>query len=120
MATTDDELRQHLLATIEAAPELDQESRAELADVFLRELNSRYDLVPRGSTNTRWAERHPVPRGAWAPPVTPFFPFWLVIPVLFALSFVFHLPFFLFAIVLFFAFRAGRHGGWRRRRTFYL
>src|SRR5437764_15270079 len=116
MATTDEELRQHLLATIEAAPELDQESRAELADVFLRELNTRYDLVPRGSMNTRPAYSQPVSRGAWSPRYMPFFPFWLLIPVLFVLSFAVHFPFFLFAIVLFFAFRFGRYGGWRRRR----
>ena len=114
MATTDQDLREHLLATIEAAPELDPENRKELADVFLRELNERYTLVPRGTVQSR------PPRERWARgPMWPAFPFWFVIPLLIVLSFALHFPIFLLALVLFFIARAGHFGGWRGRRSMY-
>lgn len=47
MATTTDELREHLVAAIEAAPELMKEDREHLADVFLDQLHASFNLVPR-------------------------------------------------------------------------
>ena len=49
MTTSRDELRNHLVAVIEAARELPPDSREQLADGFLDEMNRQFDLVPRGS-----------------------------------------------------------------------
>jgi len=49
MTTSRDELRNHLVAVIEAARELPSDSREQLADGFLEEMNRQFDLVPRGS-----------------------------------------------------------------------
>ena len=43
------ELREHLVAAMEAAPELRSEDRHHLADVFLDRLDEDFDLVPRGA-----------------------------------------------------------------------
>jgi hypothetical protein len=116
MATTDQDLREHLLATIEAAPELDPENRKELADVFLRELNARYTLTPRAGTPPQPARQQSWSRG----PMLPFAsPFWLLIPLLLVLSFALHFPIFLFVLIVFFAARAGRAWGGRSRRPMY-
>lgn len=47
MAATRDELRDHLLAVLEAAPELPKDDRTHLADVFLKDLDAHFRLVPR-------------------------------------------------------------------------
>lgn len=49
MTTSRDELRNHLVAVIEAARELPPDSREQLADGFLDEMNRQFNLVPRGS-----------------------------------------------------------------------
>ncbi len=113
MTMTQEELREHLLATIEAAPELTAENRAELADVFLRELDQHFMLVPRDARGRVPAAQPPY---RMAPPMPVFRSRWLAIPILIALSFVLHLPLFLFAIVLFFVGRAAGRPGWRGGR----
>jgi len=85
MTTSRDDLREHLVAAIEAAPELPRESREHLADVFLDQLNAEYDLVPHG-TGTRprtvgqpgspWWRRH------WVPIVCAIVFFVFVLPVM--------------------------------------
>ena len=57
MTTSRDDLREHLVAAIEAAPELPRESREHLADVFLDRLREEYDVVPRGTGKTPQAAR---------------------------------------------------------------
>ena len=58
MGMTRDELRDHLLASLEAAPELARENRGDLADVFLDELDAHFMLVPRESRGGRqWLSR---------------------------------------------------------------
>jgi hypothetical protein len=47
MESQRDELRDHLVAALEAAPELPRDDRAYLADTFLDELDARFELVPR-------------------------------------------------------------------------
>ncbi|HZS93850.1 MAG TPA: hypothetical protein VFA78_03570 [Chloroflexota bacterium] len=47
MTDARDDMREQLLAALQAAPELAREDRAHLADVFLDNLNRRYRLVPR-------------------------------------------------------------------------
>src|SRR5437763_1869822 len=98
---TRDELKEQLLASLEAAPELPRENRAELADVFLDELDANFMLVPRDRRGGPPATAARRSRGG--PPATPF-PFrWqylLVLPLaLLALSFVLHVPFFPFIIL---------------------
>jgi hypothetical protein len=106
-----DELREHLIATLEAAPELEGESRRELADVFFRELDEHFTLVPRGEMAAMPQQRlanRPV-RVPFVPPV------WLLllVPLLLALSLAAHAPVFLFAIILFVILRSVRRPGWR-------
>jgi hypothetical protein len=51
-----EELRNHLVAVLEAARELPRDDREYLADVFLDELSSGYQLVPRSQQQRRdWA-----------------------------------------------------------------
>ncbi len=47
MTTSREELRDHLIAVLQAAPELPRDDREYLADVFLDELDAGYQLVPR-------------------------------------------------------------------------
>jgi hypothetical protein len=47
METQREELREHLVAVLEAAPELPREDRRHLADVFLDELDAKFRLVLR-------------------------------------------------------------------------
>jgi hypothetical protein len=42
-----EDLHDHLVAVLEAAPELPREDRRHLADVFLDELDAQFRLVPR-------------------------------------------------------------------------
>jgi hypothetical protein len=65
MDTPREEIREQLMAAIEAAPELAPEARQHLADVFLDELNARYDLVPRG-TGKRAQSARPIGRPPWS------------------------------------------------------
>jgi hypothetical protein len=48
-----EDLRDHLVAALQAAPELPPEERAHLADVFLDELDTRFELVARSGA-TSW------------------------------------------------------------------
>jgi len=47
METYREDLHDHLVAVLEAAPELPREDRRHLADVFLDELDAKFRLVPR-------------------------------------------------------------------------
>lgn len=69
MTTSRDELRDHLRAALEAAPELPRGDREHLADVFLDQLDADYQLIPRSgqqrsvdgrptSNVLLWARRH--------------------------------------------------------------
>lgn len=113
MGISRDELRDQLRATLEAAPELDGESRQELADVFLQELDRNFTLVPRGSALPASGEERVTYRrgrrqlGAFTWPLA------MIVPLLLVLSFAVHIPLFLFAIVLFVILRSVRRPGWR-------
>src|SRR5947209_6335375 len=55
-------LRDELLAMLHAAPELPQEDRASLADVFLDKLQAGYEVIPRTRPESvRTAHRQPGP-----------------------------------------------------------
>lgn len=64
------ELRDELLATIAAAPELSREEREHLADVFLDRLDAEYVLVERGAANRNGA-RPVQPRNFGFPSLPP-------------------------------------------------
>jgi hypothetical protein len=107
MTADRDELREQLLAVIEAAPELPKEGRKHLADVFFDRLSAEYDLVPRGTGTLR---RPGGPPGKWGrrPP-------W--VPIVLALAFllfvvpaaIHHFPIFLLILlIVFFAARKAR------------
>jgi hypothetical protein len=49
MAASRHELREQLVAALEASPELDPENRADLADVFLDRLEGEYRLIPKSA-----------------------------------------------------------------------
>lgn len=115
MATTRDELREHLLAVIEAAPELPKDGREHLADVFMSELDAGFRLVPR-SEDPQVAANPSPPRfigppaySKWAPmlPLALF----LLIPLFFI---GFHAPFLFLGVLLLFVRFAHP---WGRRRT---
>jgi hypothetical protein len=128
METPNEDLRTHLRAVIEAAPELARDDREHLADVFLDELYKGYELVPRSAQRSRRpdvsAAGQAVARTArhW----------WLAalagLALLFALPSLFwattggahvhHPPVFLFFVLFFVAMRV--FGPWRRggRRRF--
>jgi hypothetical protein len=85
MTTSRDELREHLVAAIEAAPELSKESRQHLADVFLDQLHADYDLVPRGTGKRPQTFRQPGSpwwRRHWVPIVCAIVFFVFVLPVM--------------------------------------
>lgn len=123
MDTTREELRNHLVSVIAAAPELGAEEREHLADVFLDRLEADYRLAPRASPPPP-ADPHRARAGSYFP----FFRFWaiaaavlgvavmlsLVTTSLFAFS---HPPILLFVILLVLVFRYGHR---RPRRRMYL
>jgi hypothetical protein len=122
MASSRNELRDHLLAALEAAPELPPEDRAHLADVFLDNLDKDFQLVPRSQTR---GERSPLgAEGRMRPPFSGYRPWWplpgiaafllAAFLIVSALTFsVHHAPVFLFVILFFLAFRF--LGPWRGR-----
>jgi hypothetical protein len=109
---------------IEAAHELPKEDRAFLADSFLDDLETQYQLVPRSQVPSRSDAGASQPAFA-APPFgrgPVFFPLWLpflFLPVLFVtLAVLIHAPFFLAILIPFFLFRflgwgRGRRGRWQ-------
>jgi hypothetical protein len=117
-----EELRTDLLAMLNAAPELPQDDRGSLADVFLDKLQAGYEVVPR----TRAQSARPAPRQR----PTPTFPgraaavagFLLLISVLWMTAMSVgaphwhHPPVFLFPllVLLVLRLRRGRPGGWYR------
>jgi hypothetical protein len=57
-----EELRTDLLAMLHAAPELPQDDRGSLADVFLDKLQAGYEVTPRARTDSvRTVSRQPRP-----------------------------------------------------------
>lgn len=124
MSTTREDLRDHLVAVLAAAPELPEDEREHLADVFLDRLDADYQLLPRGQAVSE--PGRPRPRGAPDP-----FIFWrawpipigliglvLLLPLLLISAFVFvHPPIFLFALLIFLVLRSRM---WRPRRRMYL
>src|SRR5947209_4484059 len=114
MATTDDELREQLVAAIEAAPELAKEDRQHLADVFLDQLNARYDLIPRGS-QTKPQPVLPAGRPPWHPRWVPFALLFAFIVFVLPAAFHHHAPIVLFlALAIFLALKSGVLGVRRR------
>ncbi|HEX6506846.1 MAG TPA: hypothetical protein VF221_04365 [Chloroflexota bacterium] len=109
MTTSRDELRESLVAAIEAAPELPKENREHLADIFLDRLNAEYDLVPRGP-GRRPQPARPAGGAAWG---KPWVPIALVLAFLvFVLpAVVHHFPIFLLVLVaVFFIVKRVRRG----------
>ena len=128
MALPRDELRDHLVAALEAAPELPRDNREYLADVFLDELDARYKLVPRSrhvnlQTDVDAALSGLVQAGRrWWPAIAAAFALLVVVPSLawlaaagFATHAHGHHPFG-FAPFLIFLFLARFLGPWRYRR----
>jgi hypothetical protein len=125
MAATHDELRDELVAAMEASPELDTASRAHLADVFLDRLNSEYRLVPKSEPvrQSYTATPNPAPmprarrRGFDFPPM-----FGLAVVVVIALVAFGHvslgplLPIVIVLLVFRAVMRGGRRGQWGPRR----
>jgi hypothetical protein len=118
MTTTREDLRDHLTAIIEAAQELPKEDRPYLADSFLDELETQFQLVPRerGAQRTGADSARPwftgSPLGWWPALVGLMF----LLPVLLLSFFVLvHPPVFLLALVLLLLFRFGRPGMRRGR-----
>ena len=112
---TRDELREHLVAAIEAAPEFPKEDRHHLADVFLDQLNAQYELVPRGA-GKRSQPAMPARRPQWSVP-------WLPLALLFAFlifvvsaGFLHHFPIFLLFVLAVFFFAKSSGMGMRRAR----
>jgi hypothetical protein len=118
-----DELRDHLTAVIEAARELPKEDRAYLADTFLDDLESRYQIMARSSSGR---QRPSFSGSSW---LSDFSSGWspvrvgmmilaamLLLPLLVgAFFFAVHPPVLILLVILFFAFRPGRRRGPRGR-----
>ncbi len=134
MATSHEDLRDHLIAVLEAAPELPHDDREHLADVFLDELHAGYQLVPRaqhrssrasapssGDLDTVWSALWQASR-RWWPAIAAAFALLVVLPsfvwlvtAAFASSGHGHHPFG-FLPFLFFLFLIRLLGPWRYRR----
>lgn len=124
MAADRDQIRDHLAAVIEAARELPREDRTYLADTFLDELESNYQLVPRSgagrqlrtSSRPSWLSEF---SGGWSPfrvGVMIVLAMLLLPFAMFALFGLMHPPVFLLLVVLLLIFRSGRRRGPRYRR----
>lgn len=130
MTATREELRDHLTAVIAAAQELPKEDRSYLADSFLDELETQYQLVPRvaGSRQKGGGRARRPFAGSflgWPPlPVGLMFLLPLLLLPFFLLSFFvlvhvfFHPPVFLLVLALLLLFRftrprQRRGGGWQ-------
>jgi Flp pilus assembly protein TadB len=104
-----DELRDDLRAMINAAPELGEEERDHLADVFLDRLEEGYRLVPRGQDLAEPARPAPRRAGFPIPFAWPLGLFALMAVVWLLASSLFfaahHAPVFLFVILIFLALR---------------
>lgn len=118
-----DELRDHLTAVIEAARELPKEDRTYLADTFLDDLESRYQIVARsGSGRQRpsfsgssWLRDF---SAGWSPlrVVMIVLAAMVILPVVVGtLFFAMHPPVLFLLVILFFVFRPGRRRGPRGR-----
>ena len=116
MVTTREELRDHLIAVIEAAPELPPDGREQLADVFLDELEGQYRLIPRPAHQS-WVDDvasawNTLLRSAraWLPVLAAGFGLLFVLPLLLLPFFIlFHAPF-LILILVFLVLRFGGRG----------
>lgn len=122
MAATREELREHLTAVIEAAQELPREDRTYLADTFLDQLETQFQLIPRSATTQRGDRPSAGPRfpglrlGRGALPIGVMLLLAvLALPFLLVSMFVLvHLPVFLLAVALLLVFRFSRRGRpWR-------
>jgi hypothetical protein len=118
-----DEIRDHLTAVIEAARELPKQDRTYLADTFLDDLESRYQIVPLSGPRR---QQPSVSGSSW---LSDFSSGWsplrvgvmilavmLLLPLVAgAFFFAVHPPVLLLLVILFFVFRSGRRRGPRRR-----
>jgi hypothetical protein len=125
MESEREELRAELLAMLHAAPELPQDDRASLADVFLDKLQADYEVVPRGRTKSVRApqrERTPIRFADWSRLGARFGALLLIVTVLWMTvltsgSTHWHHPSLFPLVILFFVamrFLRGRPGDWRR------
>jgi hypothetical protein len=123
VAADREQIRDHLAAVIEAARELPKDDRAYLADTFLDDLESNYQLVPRSGPGTRirtasrpsWLAEL---AGGWSPIRVAMMIVLAMVLLPFAMFAVFglmHPPVFLLLLVLFLVFRSGRRRGPRYR-----
>jgi hypothetical protein len=118
-----DEIRDHLAAVIEAARELPKDDRSYLADTFLDDLESRYQLVPRSNDGRQrpvrsgptWLSGFP---GGWSPLRLGLMVLLALIVVPAALGLLIHPPILVLIIVLLLVFRSGARRGprWRGPR----
>ncbi|HZU14284.1 MAG TPA: hypothetical protein VFB58_15700 [Chloroflexota bacterium] len=121
MTAAREDLRDDLRAMVAAAPELSEEERDHLTDVFLDRLESGYQLVPRNAGRSPAPISSP-PRGGFPFPLRGVVSIVLVVAVLmmavralaFAAGFA-HLPVFLFVVLMFLALR---FFVWRPRRLY--
>ncbi len=128
MVASRDELRERLVAALEASPELDKDHRQYLADVFLNKLDEDFQLVPRsGMARQRTAAASSPLSGRGEEILSRFAGAWrllIFVPILLlvlTLAWAPHPSFFLVAIAFFVFWRffwAGprHHRGWHGRR----
>jgi len=119
MTPAQDDMREQLLAALQASPELPREDRAHLADLFLDDLNRRYRLVPRRGVlrdGLAGATEMFLPGGGFMPLLLIIAGVFLLLPVLVVSLFVLgHLHFLFLILVLFIVLRFAGFG--RRRRS---
>jgi len=115
MASSRDDLRDNLLAALQAAPDLPAEDRSHLADTFLDSLDRDFLLVPRSQASQARSVPNPTSRPrftagrVWWPLPGAFIGLMLLAWLLLISAFAFHhAPFFLFIILFFVAFRVIR------------
>ena len=121
MTASREDLREDLRAMVAAAPELSEDERDHLADVFLDRLENDYHLVPRGQRVPAPAApgmtRGRLPFPFIGPAILLAFGFMAVLWLLATSVFAFHhAPVFLFVILFFVALRLIRP--WGRRRMY--
>jgi hypothetical protein len=122
MATTPEDLREHLLAVLQAAPELPRGDREHLADVFLNELHAQFRLVPRPQSRawsdgllTTWSTFLQTAQHWWPVAALALGLVFLLPLLLFPIFVLFHAPFLALFLVFLLMARFGRLGMRRRR-----
>jgi hypothetical protein len=109
MEASREELRERLVAALEASPELETEQRQYLADVFLNKLDEDYRLVPRFEVGARYRSTSVLEPSVRSDHFRPMFPvsrrfIFFVVFLLLVLTASFHAPGFILMALAFFLF----------------